>query len=355
MKIITSVLLTVLSLSSANLCALVVLQYHHISDQAPRSTSVSPVLFEQHLDYLEEAKFNIISMDQLKSLLDKKARLPDRTVLITFDDGYRSVYTEAYPRLKARGWPFTVFINTRPHDQKSPRYIQWDQLREMAKNKVTIANHSDSHPHLIRHQSYENHKEWFARKKREITFAQQRIQKEIGRAPRVFAYPYGEHDEPLRRMLASMGYIAFGQQSGPVAKNSDLQALPRFAFGGKYGQMEDFKVKVNSLPFPQARVKVTGEGGKVLNDPELPKDIGRPILRIASPMMSHIRGASCYSTAEGKITAERRGGVLMAQATRDLPVGRSRYNCTAQTGGGRYFWYSQMFIRRHKDGRWYNE
>lgn len=335
--------------------ALVVLQYHHIADDTPAATSLSPALFKQHMDYLEENSFNIVSIEALPELLESGKPLPDRSVIITFDDGYRSVYDAAYPVLKKKGWPFTVFINSKPHDEKNPQYIKWAELREMSKNKVTIANHTDSHPHLIRRALGEPIKEWRDNRVAQIEFAQQRIQKEIGKAPSFFAYPFGEYDEELERELKKRGYIAFGQHSGPVAKNSNPQSLPRFPFGGVYGSMDDFKTKVWSIPLPVTAVRVITEKGTPIKNPELPMGVDIPEVQLVSPIAAHIRGIQCFASGQGAISTKVESSTIVVKANRALASGRSRYNCTAPAGGGRYYWYSQFFIKRLPDGTWYKE
>jgi len=348
------VLLFLISVSAYS-HSLVVLQYHHISDRTPRSTSTSPALFKAHLDYLEKVEIRVVDIRQVRTWLNNDAKIPDRTAVITFDDGYRSVFEQAYPELKRRGWPFTVFINSKAHDEKNAHYMSWDQLRLLAENGAVIGNHTDSHPHLIRQQKYENKRQWAQRRQNEIVFAEERIARELGGSYKLFAYPYGEYDSGLREVLAKKGFIAFGQHSGPISKHSDPQALPRFAFGGDYGTVDDFAVKVNSLPFPGARVSVSAADGTPLREPELPFAADRPILRIASPILSYISGIGCYASGQGQISAQVKGRALVARAGKALPAGRSRYNCTANAGGGRYYWHSQLFIRRHDNGEWIKE
>ncbi len=233
--------------------------------------------------------------------------------------------------------------------------MTWAELKKMSKNGATIANHSDSHPHFIRQQHYETHEEWVARREREILFAESRIKSKIGKSHKLFAYPYGEYDHNLQKTLARLGYIAFGQQSGPVGRYSSPQLIPRFPFGGNYGDMQDFQTKVNSIALPEARIKVTTSDGKVLKDPRLPQEVTKPVLRIASPLLRFIERVQCFASGQGEIKAEIKGSTIVAQANRALPVGRSRYNCTAPAGGGRFYWYSQMFIRLDSNGNWYNE
>ena len=345
-----SVLLTPLKVS-----ALVVLQYHHVSDKTPALTSISPALFAKHMKYLEKHEFNIVDMQDLPKMLSSKKPLPRHSVIITFDDGFKSIYDNAFPLLKKKEWPFTVFVNSQSHDQKNHQYMTWKQLRKMAKFGATIANHSDSHLHLIRQRPEETIKEWHQRRMQNIEFAQQRIKKEIGKSPKIFAYPYGEYDAELQRALKKAGYIAFGQQSGPVSQSEHAQALPRFPFGGQYGDMDDFAIKVNSLPFPSFSTKMTTSSGRVIESPELPLGENRPVLNIFSESMGFIKGISCFASGQGVIETKVTRNTLSVQAGSPLPVGRSRYNCTARAGTGRYYWYSQLFIRRNKDGSWYDE
>ena len=335
--------------------ALVVLQYHHVSNDTPAITSVSPERFAKHMDYIAEAKFKVVSVLDVKRWLERGEQLPDRTVVITFDDGYRSVYSQAFPELKKRGWPFAVFINTQPHDDNHPQFASWKELREMHKAGATIANHTVSHTHLIRQPKGVSHAQWIKQRQQEVLAAEQRLQKEMGVSHKLFAYPFGEYDRDLQDFLKAQGFLAFGQQSGPVANDSDHQSLPRFPFGGAYGDMDDFSTKVASLPFPSARIKATDNDGSVLGQPELPASVTRPVLRIASPLLRHLDVPSCYASGQGKIHSEVKGDVLVARAEKALPSGRSRYNCTAHAGGGRFYWYSHLFIRRLPDGRWLPE
>lgn len=332
--------------------ALVILQYHHISEKTPHATSISPELFKQHMAYLKEKKFKVVSILDVKDWVQKGERVPDGAVAITFDDGYTSVYENAFPILKKYKFPFTVFVNSQAHDDQNKLFMSWKQMKKMTKHGATIGNHTDSHPHMIRQRSDESFSKWLLRREREIEFAEKRINEEIGKSYKIFAYPYGEYDLRLQKHLAAEGYVAFGQHSGPIAKHSHPQALPRFPMGGDYGDMNDFQLKVWSLPFPESLVKVSGDDGKLINQPELPANISKPVLRISSPMMRYIGQAECFASGQGRITVDIKGGVLIAKANRDLPAGRSRYNCTSNAGSGRYYWHSQLFIRRLPNGQW---
>ena len=81
--------------------ATVILQYHHISDSTPPSTSISPALFQKHMQHLLDKGYQVLALHEVAARLQQGESLPDQSVVITFDDGYDSVYTEAYPFLLA--------------------------------------------------------------------------------------------------------------------------------------------------------------------------------------------------------------------------------------------------------------
>lgn len=345
----------IFSLAVFPLRAAVVLQYHHVSESTPASTSVTPGRFAEHLAYLQQQGLEVIPLEQLVETLRVGRPLPDRAVAITFDDGYSSVYDEAFPRLAERGWPFTVFINTEPHDHGRPGFMSWDQLREISRRGGTIANHTISHPYLLDHEPGENESAWRSRVAAEITGAQQRIEQEIGTAPRLLAYPYGEYDRAVLELAAGLGYTGFGQQSGPLATYSDLRALPRFPFGGNYGDAEDFATKVNSLALPLAGdgepVRWETADGQPLSDIVLSSSPAPPVLVLSFPASFDPHGLDCFATGQGRISVRVEGQRAFVAADSPLSAGRSRYNCTARSPQpGRHYWFSQPWITRDSGG-----
>lgn len=336
---------------SPQIAAAVVLQYHHVSDHTPASTSTSPARFRRHLEYLAEQGFEVLPLQVMVDDLVKGREPSERTVAITFDDGYRSIYEVAYPLLKARGWPFTVFINTEPHDQRRALYMSWDQLREMTAHGATIANHAVSHASLIERRPEQDEAAWKTWVEDEIVQAERRIETEIGSRVKLLAYPYGEFDLAVREIAGRLGYVAFGQNSGPLARHNDLQALPRFPFGGAFGDPEDFAVKANSLPMPLAReprvVRWEAEDGSELPDMVLSGPAPRPVLAMKFAPGFDFARLNCFASRQGRIDVGSTPPWARAQAPIALDKGRSRYNCTAPSGQrGRHFWISQQWIVR---------
>jgi len=319
--------------------AAVIFMYHHFGRSDLPSTNVRLEQFEAHLNYLQRAGYQILPLEEIVRSLRQHRPLPDRSVAITIDDAYLSVYTEAYPRLRQRHWPFTVFTATNPVDHKFPAFMNWQQMREMQQHGASFANHSSHHGHLIRHRKGESRRQWQARISQDIRHAQQRLRTELGQAPMLFAYPYGEYNRDLAELVTDMGFTAFGQQSGAIGLYSDLRALPRYPMSESFAGLADFRIKAASLALPVVDV--------IPWDPELTAD-RRPLMTITlADSDAQLQQLSCYVSGQGAVAprwlqAERRFAV---QALAALPTGRSRYNCTAPAArSGRYYWFSHLWI-----------
>lgn len=331
--------------------AAVVLLYHHVSDTTPKSTSISPVAFEAQLDYLEKNHFKVVPLPELVDMLRKGKSLPDKTVAISFDDSYASVYESAYPRLKKRGWPFTFFVNT-DSVGTGKLFVSWEQLREMASNGVTIANHTSTHTHLPRKNTGESLQDYRRRIRTDIAQAQQKIAREIGEAPMMLAYPFGEYDVEVQQIAKQLGYIAFGQQSGVLYEHGDLQAVPRFPFGGSFTALDDFIMKVNTKPMPTRAIKFFADKNNELEN-VIVRAGDKPWLVLQLTDTRLLGKINCFATGQGPIKVEVIDRQLWVQAKQPLTAGRMRYNCTAYAGeNGRFFWYTQQWLVTDNNGQW---
>ena len=331
----------------------VILMYHHISDEMPKSTSVTPMMFEKHMQYLEHNGYSVQPLlSTLQHLLAGEA-VPERTVVITFDDAYRSVYTQAWPRLSKRGWPFSVFVTTGYIGNGHNNFMSWDELRELSYYGAGIGNHSLSHSHPVRKYANESTVHWKQRVTEEVTGAQHRLQAEIGNPIPVFAYPYGEFSSELESLLAELGYFGLGQQSGAVGQHSDFQALPRFPMAAGFDDMDNFAIKVAARPLP---VTVIGPPDHVL-----PVATDIPELHMfLEPGNYDAARLACYASGQGRIQVDwidRAAGEVRVRANEALAPGRAKYNCTAPAKQGKdiYYWYSQLWMKPQADGSWYRE
>ncbi|GAA5316888.1 MAG: polysaccharide deacetylase family protein [Candidatus Pelagadaptatus aseana] len=341
------------SVLSLPLRAAVILQYHHVGSGYPDATSVSVERFRQHMDYLHEQQFSVVSLVSLVDAIKQGRTLPEKAVVITFDDAYESVLLHATPILQDRGWPYTVFASTEAVDKGYQGVMSWEQLREISRRGADIANHTVSHSHLIRQYPEESEDNWQERVGLEIDRAEQRIQDEVGHSHKLLAFPYGEYNLALLQLMASRGFAGVGQQSGALGDWMDVRLLPRFPFAGAYGDLQDFAIKVNSLPLPVASVAFQGESYSHWVEPVL-SGPSRPVLKIKFGS-ERLDGLRCYATGQGQIDVDIVGSEARVTASAALLPGRSRYNCTAAGPQGRFYWFSQLFIIPQKDGSWYPE
>jgi len=318
----------------------VVIMYHRFGMHQTPTTNVSMRDFERHIAYLEKNNFNVWPLQKIVDYLRQKKPLPDRTLAICIDDAYLSVYEHAFPLLKKKGWPFTVFVATDPIDKHYKPYMSWDELREMHEAGVTIANHSRSHAHLVDRLPGENTQQWRTRVSNDIAYAQKRLQQELGFTPKLFAYPYGEFSNALQMIVKEAGYNAFGQHSGAVGVDSNFTALPRFPFSEEYSNIEDFATKVSSLPFDFQSYSPT-ESVLTSKSP--------PVLKIKFKHdIKNYRELRCYASGNHLMSTtwlgDKKNEVQVSTDAR-YAQRRFRYNCTLPAAKGRYYWQSFPWIQ----------
>lgn len=200
----------------------VILLYHHFGARGCPSTNTTLKQLDDQIYYLQTHHFNVLPVPEIIDRLKHGDSLPNKTIGITIDDGYKSVYTQAWPRFRKAGFPFTVFITTDGVDYHYSALMTWAQIRELARNGVTIGNHSATHDHLTSKNALAAEKD--------IQKAQRRLSKELNIAPTLFAYPYGEKNKSLRATIIKLGFdAAFLQDSGPFNASSDFFAIHRFS------------------------------------------------------------------------------------------------------------------------------
>lgn len=333
-----------LVLAPASGRAAVILQYHHVSADTPAATSVTPRQFAAHLQALADEGFEVVPLDQLFARVRDGVAAERKLAAITFDDGYDNVARHALPMLEQRGWKAAIFVTTGQVGQAG--MLSADALREIHDRGHLLLNHSQTHAHLVRRQAGESEHEWLARIEEEITGAQARLGDILGEAPaKVFAYPYGEQDAAIQHLLRRLGYIGVGQQSGALDRDVNWQLVPRIPVNRQYADWASLRDKVLALPLPASVVEpsdgVTGQA--------------RPTLTFSLPRAWQDRALNCF--AAGSAITPRRdvdGARLRITLEGDIPVGRSRYTCTAPAADGRFYWFSWMWMRRGAGG-WYEE
>jgi len=331
----------------------VILMYHHVANNTPVSTSISPDRFKQHIQYLIDNKFTVLSLSKALRYLKSNKPLPSKAVVITFDDAYKSVYTDAFPLLKKYKLPFTVFVTTGYIGEENFNFMSWDQLREITMTGGELGNHTDRHEHLVRKKNNETAKQWRSRIRDEIIRAQTILKAQTGNPIRAVAYPYGEYSTELKKIIRDLGYFGLGQHSGVAYRTGDFQAIPRYPLSTGFDDLEDFALKVSSLNLP---VTVISPKNGLLS-----KEIEIPELKLQLLEADYDKNNfACYASGQGKIKLQwlnKDQGLVNVRANSVIPPGRTKYNCTAPSRNKNnvFYWFSFLWMKPLPDGSWYVE
>jgi peptidoglycan/xylan/chitin deacetylase (PgdA/CDA1 family) len=192
----------------------IVLLYHRFEGNAGGPYSITPELFEEHLQKLKENGIEVISMEDFFAWRRGEKSIPKKSALITIDDGYASAYDIARPILKKHGHPWTYFVYTK-FVASGGRSISWEQLAALKEEGVTIGSHTVSHQDLrdSRGKTAEAYEQWL---REEVVGSKQAIERRIGGKCTVFAYPVGGHNQRVRELVKEAGYdaafTAYGQR-----------------------------------------------------------------------------------------------------------------------------------------------
>jgi peptidoglycan/xylan/chitin deacetylase (PgdA/CDA1 family) len=309
---------------SGDATSAVVFMYHRFGEGEYPSTNITMEQFDQHVKELTSGPYTVMGVPQIVSALADGKGLPDRTIGITVDDAYRSVYEKAWPVFREHNLPFTVFVSTEQLDSGYANYMTWDMVRELSNAGVTIGGHSQNHAHLPDFD--------IDRVKAELANSAARFEEELGYVPEIFAYPYGEANGEVIAAVKEAGYrAAFGQQSGAMHTESDFMYLPRYALNEHYGAMDRFNLAANSLPLVVSDV-TPADYTLTRNPPAFGFTLAEP-----APSMN------CYPS-EGEPTMSRLGEERV-EIRLDGPVssGRWRINCTAMGPDSRWRWFGMLY------------
>jgi Predicted xylanase/chitin deacetylase len=216
-----------------------ILNYHKV-DNFYHALSVSPQEFEEQMAYLAKNGFTTITPDQLMAYLNHDRELPEKPIIITFDDGYLDNYTNAYPIMKKYGFTATIFLVTNliDHDE---RFMTWEQVKTMQQDGFVFGSHTVSHiplNKLPREQAMA-----------ELIDSRKEIEYRLGTKPRYFAYPTGAYNSQVEEMVKQAGYkAAFTIRYGQAGAESNPYALERIPIFRGQHTFRSFFVRLNAAP-----------------------------------------------------------------------------------------------------------
>lgn len=207
-----------------------VLLYHYIrvnpdsSDHVGFGLSVTPYNFAAQMDYLVKHSYHSLTLEEFTKIVLRHIAPPEKPILITFDDGYKDAYTQAYPILKERGLKAVNFVIT--GFVGGPHYLSWGEIKEMADSGTfEFGSHTVNHLDLRRLSP--------DRLKEELQLSKQDLEKHLNKPIVWLAYPYGFVNDIVVTAAKDAKYIgAWGTSDGTFESDEQEYALPRVRIGG---------------------------------------------------------------------------------------------------------------------------
>ncbi|WP_296770929.1 polysaccharide deacetylase family protein [Selenomonas sp.] len=209
-----------------------VLMYHDVKAVPLNYFDVSVEDFCAQLDWLKKAGYQTLSMEEFTAIVQKGQPFPKKSVVITFDDGYKGIYDYAAPELKKRGMKATFFIIpdlVGVPDDTYP-YITKEELKELSSsNLFSIGSHTMSHPHLDQLEAEE--------KQKEICQSKKVLEEWTGRPVTSLAFPFGAYDKSVIKEVKAAGYqVSFAVQDRGLLHEKARYSIPRIYVGLEMGK-----------------------------------------------------------------------------------------------------------------------
>jgi hypothetical protein len=267
----------------------VILSYQQIGEDFFPDTSVRIEQFAEHIHELIEGSYNIIPLPELINKFQNNEIIEDKTVVITFDGGYRSVSFGLHPA------SYTRLSNKEDQEIKRQLFKAKTDLREILKTDIDI-----------------------------------------------FAYPFGEYSANYKEAIKNTGFqAALTQHSSVSYIGQDLYELPRFTMTEKYADIERFRLIINALPLPVTDIS-----------PKSPKlDNNKPVIgfTLNNELINNIKKLACFASNQGKPLIEVIGeNRIELRLINSFSKPRARINCTIpgpQSAPGeppRWRWFGRL-------------
>jgi peptidoglycan/xylan/chitin deacetylase (PgdA/CDA1 family) len=219
-----------------------VLMYHEIADATATESplAVAPDVFASQLAYLRDAGFHTLTAGELAAFLaDGAGELPDRPVVLTFDDGYQDFYTHGLPLIRQNGFTATLFMTTGGMGEESvgKLMLSWDELAAVEQAGIEIGAHTVTHPKLDILPENEL--------RDELAISKKELEDHLGLAVPGLAYPFGYSSRKVREVARELGYTyAYAVDNALTTSAAEKFTFPRLTVQ-RATTMDDFRKMVN--------------------------------------------------------------------------------------------------------------
>jgi len=239
-----------------------VLGYHDFSETQPQTEMrINTSKFRKQLEIIQQLGITVISLEDFIAWKSGDLSLPEKCVLLTFDDGWRSVYTDAFPILKEFGLPFTLYLYKNYVDGGG-KALTTPMIKEMLANGASLGSHSMSHPlpSMVRRKRDEGTEAFDAYLRLELGKSKDFLEKKFNVPITTYAYPGGFFTEEMLMLAPELGYThLFTVQPAKVNRASSNHALPRYMILGTHDRIFEF-----ATTFREASDGVVAPAGAII-------------------------------------------------------------------------------------------
>lgn len=227
-----------------------VLVYHRVISKVTSIYDFTPEQLEEHLKYIRDNGYTPITALQMVESMDNPEQLPSKPVVLTFDDGHKSHYSNVYPLLKKYGYQGTFFVYTDVIAEKSEKQLTWDELREMLQDGMDIQAHTKSHPYLTKISKHETEAAYQKRLTNELQASKLVIEEQLQEEVKLLAYPYGWFNQSIENVAFRAGYRGiFTVNWGTNLPSADCSRIKRRVMENKMTK-EEFETILTARPLP---------------------------------------------------------------------------------------------------------
>lgn len=239
-----------------NSSKIVILTYHNLTESKADIKSSSDIVatdFKKHMEYLHKNNYKTLGIDEFLNYY-KQGSFPEKSVMITFDDGYKSFYTMAYPVLKKYNFKAVIFpiVSLTPGLERKTiwnEHLTFSHLRLMNQDSdlVDIGSHTyDLHYYkndkkvAIDRKKDENIDEYKSRIRKDLRVSQDILELQTDREIIALAWPYGATNETAKQIANELGFkLLFSLKPGLVTPQTPLNDIPRYSI--RIGSLDELK------------------------------------------------------------------------------------------------------------------
>ncbi|AYF54241.1 polysaccharide deacetylase family protein [Clostridium botulinum C] len=213
-----------------------VIMYHSIKYEKNNCVRLSKENFEKQMKYLKDNNYTTLTLDELHNFFEKNIPVPKKSVVLTFDDGYKDNYETAYPILKKYGFKATVFVITNCID--TGEYLTSEQLKELDKNGFDVESHTANHETLTE-LTYDKQYDTVFKSK-------EKLEKLLNKQVKYIAYPCGKYNNDTIKAVKNAGYKMAVTTDGRWSDKSDgIFTLDRVFISG-FHNINTFKNRITN-------------------------------------------------------------------------------------------------------------